>query len=77
MSPPYHYPFIDPPSQGESHSTRLPVLIRLTSGSTMIKQFPRREKLFFGNEVQECAVRTSALRSQEYYDKGLSPCRRQ
>eukprot|EP00965_Chrysotila_dentata_P180739 5966021-Pleurochrysis_carterae.AAC.2 len=59
MSPPFHYRFIDPPSQGDSSSTRLPVQIK--------------RKVVLGGEVKERVVITLALRRQEYYDMGISP----
>eukprot|EP00965_Chrysotila_dentata_P126241 4172365-Pleurochrysis_carterae.AAC.1 len=62
MSPPYHYPFLDPPSQGALFLTRLPV--------------PMKRKVVRGGEEKERVVVTLALRSQEYYDVGISPYKR-
>eukprot|EP00965_Chrysotila_dentata_P030438 1013128-Pleurochrysis_carterae.AAC.1 len=74
MSPPYHYPFLDPPSRGDFIlESAAGFRSHHSSGSTMIKQSPKNRKVVLGNEVEERVVMISALRNQECYDVGISP----
>eukprot|EP00965_Chrysotila_dentata_P183474 6058615-Pleurochrysis_carterae.AAC.1 len=67
MSPPYHCPFLDPPSQGDSSSTRLPGFNPIILGIYLDQTVPMKEKVVVGGEMKERVVITLALRSQEYY----------
>eukprot|EP00965_Chrysotila_dentata_P178727 5902435-Pleurochrysis_carterae.AAC.1 len=52
-SPPYHYPFLDLPSQGDSIlDSAAGFRSHLSSGSTLIKQSPKKRTVVLGGEVK-------------------------
>eukprot|EP00965_Chrysotila_dentata_P147709 4875890-Pleurochrysis_carterae.AAC.1 len=67
MSPPYHYPFLDPVSQGDLSSTRLPGCDLIILRSNLDQAVPMKRKVVLGGKMKKHVVITSALRSQEYY----------
>eukprot|EP00965_Chrysotila_dentata_P229729 6197351-Pleurochrysis_carterae.AAC.3 len=75
MNPPYHYPFLDPPSQGDPHSTRLPDFDFLNLRINLDQTVPTKRKVVLGDEVKNVPLelqRSVARNTTMWADHPLS-----